>query len=142
MDIGCAQLLRLIEIHKDLITKCAELPPNEVERSALAAMLHSFYTGVENLFKRIALEIDGGLPHGEFWHSELLDMMASSSSSRKPVITQELRNLLKEYLEFRHVFRQAYSFELSWRKMAHLVFGVEEAFRLLEHELTSFMTNQ
>jgi len=36
-------------------------------------MLHSFYTGVENIFKRVAVEIDGAPPTGESWHRGLLD---------------------------------------------------------------------
>jgi hypothetical protein len=41
------QLDRLLEIHRPLIKKCAAGPPSEVELSALAAALHSFYSGIE-----------------------------------------------------------------------------------------------
>lgn len=61
-------------------------------------MLHSFYTGVENIFKRIAVEIDNNLPGGAFWHSELLDLMMQPGASRPPVISVDLRARLKEYL--------------------------------------------
>jgi hypothetical protein len=30
-----------------------------IELAALAAALHSFYTGVENIFKRLVAEVDG-----------------------------------------------------------------------------------
>lgn len=38
------QLNRLIEIHSRLIARCASKAPNDIELSALATLLHSFYT--------------------------------------------------------------------------------------------------
>ncbi len=49
-------------------------------------MLHSFYTGIENIFKRVALEIDGDIPSGYASHSDLLTVMTRSTASRPPVI--------------------------------------------------------
>ena len=51
------QLDRLIETHRPLLTKCASETPSNIELSALAAMLHSFYTGIENIFKRVAVAL-------------------------------------------------------------------------------------
>jgi hypothetical protein len=51
------QLHRLLDVHHSLLEKCAAMPPNEVELSALAAMLDSFYNGIENIFKRTTLEL-------------------------------------------------------------------------------------
>ena len=73
VEVEIAQLNQLLEAYHPLVAKSAMLPPNFIELSALATMLHSFYTGVENIFKRIAIEIDNSLPTGAFWHSELLD---------------------------------------------------------------------
>ena len=47
------QLQRLLFGIQRLLTKCRDTPPTEIELSALAATLHSFYTGVENIFKRV-----------------------------------------------------------------------------------------
>ena len=71
-------------------------------------MLHSFYSGVENIFKRIALELDGRLPDSSTWHRDLLDAMARQAQNRRAVISESLEDRLKEYLNFRHVFRPAY----------------------------------
>jgi hypothetical protein len=54
-----------------LLEKCAVSPPNDIELSALAAMLHSFYNGMENIFKRVTLELGDRMPGGESWHKEL-----------------------------------------------------------------------
>jgi hypothetical protein len=74
------QLDHLIETHRPLLARCASTPPGAIELSALAAMLHSFYTGVENIFKRVAVEIDSAPPRGEAWHRELLDSMTRPST--------------------------------------------------------------
>jgi hypothetical protein len=133
------QRKQLVEIHSPLLTKCANVAPDVIELSALAALLHSFYTGIENIFKRVAVEIDGTPPRGESWHRELLDSMTRPTSIRPAVISQPLRGRLNEYLNFRHVFRQAYSFQLKWEKMSRLVLGCEEALRQIEDELDYFL---
>ena len=129
------QLNRLLEVHQPLLVKCASEAPSEIEISALAAMLHSFYTGIENIFKRIVLESGDALPSGEAWHRGLLDVMTKPGSARAAVISILLRDRLRDYLRFRHVFRQAYSFELRWDKMISLVLECDETLRLLEAEL-------
>lgn len=53
INVEREQLRRLIEIHSRLLANCSSQPPNEIELSALVALLHSFYTGVENIFKRV-----------------------------------------------------------------------------------------
>ena len=133
------QLDRLIEVHRPLLLRCATSTPDDIELSALAAMLHSFYTGIENLFKRIEVETDATLPRGEFWHRELLDAMRRPSTVRPAVISAPLRDRLREYLEFRHVFRQAYSFQLRWDKMSPLVLDCEQTLQRLEAELEVFL---
>ena len=132
------QLQRLLRVHQSLLAKCATSPLNEIELSALAAMLHSFYTGLENIFKRTTLELADPMPGGESWHKELLDGMTEPTGSRKPLISSELSVRLKEYMEFRHFFRHAYIFTLNWDRMKNLVLGSEQTLRLVEDELDRF----
>jgi hypothetical protein len=51
------QLHRLLDVHHSLLEKCAAMPPNEVELSALAAISIPFTNGIENIFKRTTLEL-------------------------------------------------------------------------------------
>ena len=51
------QLRRLLSAAQPLLAKCRDAAATEIELSALAATLHSFYTGVENIFKRVAVEL-------------------------------------------------------------------------------------
>ena len=132
------QLHRLLDVYRPLLEKCAASPPNNIELSALAAMLHSFYNGIENIFKRTSLELGDRLPSGEFWHKELLDAMMQATGQRSPVLSPGLRERLKEYMEFRHVFRHAYTFNLRWDRMKTLVLGCEETLKLVGDELDRF----
>ncbi|MDP2898827.1 MAG: hypothetical protein Q8Q12_20000 [bacterium] len=80
-------LNRLLVNHRELMERCAEREPDSVEISALAAMLHSFYTGLENAFKRVAVHLDRALPEGPAWHSRLLERMAEPTQQRRSVIS-------------------------------------------------------
>lgn len=133
------QLRRLLEVYRPLVDQCAVTPPNDIELSALAAMLHSFYNGVENIFKRVAVELDDGPPSGEFWHRQLLDSMKMPGKTRSAVVSEKLVERLDDYLTFRHLFRHAYTFDLHWDRMGTLVLGCEETLRWLESELDRFL---
>ncbi len=133
------QLHRLLEVHGSLVTKCAETPPTAVELSALAAMLHAFYNGIENILKRVADEVDRRIPSGQLWHQKLLLAMREPNDSLPAVLSPALSGHLREYLQFRHVFRHAYTFELDWEKMRPLVLGCQQTLAEFEKELDSFL---
>jgi hypothetical protein len=130
---------RLLEEHRSLVRKCATEVPDAIERSALAAMLHSFYTGIENVFRRIAIEYDGYSPDGDTWHRDLLDVMAQPTGSRPAVISQDLHDMLRDYLGFRHMFRHLYSINLKWDRMADLVLGVEAVWQQADAEFQALL---
>jgi hypothetical protein len=136
------QIRQLLEAHRPLLNKCTSVKPDAIERSALAAMLHSYYNGVENIFQRVAVEVDGKTLKGELWHRQLLENMAQSEKNRPAVVSEALKVKLRAYLEFRHVFRHAYTFELRWEKMAELVLGCEETFGRFEIEINNFFEKQ
>ena len=75
------QLQRLLSGIHELLIKCRTTAPTEIELSALAALLHSFYTGVENIFKRVTVELDGDPLRGDSWHRELLLRMKSPAAN-------------------------------------------------------------
>lgn len=116
--------------------------PTDVELLAIAGILHSFYSGFENIFKRIAQEIDGGFNKSDSWHADLLENMSVPTSKRSAVISEDLKKRLQIYLSFRHVFRSNYSYDLNWSKMQDLVFESEDLLQLVEKELNEFMSNK
>lgn len=133
------QLQRLLSGLHGLLTQCRITAPTEIELAALAALLHCFYTGVENIFKRVAVELDGDSVRGDGWHRELLLRMKTPTAYRPALLSVELYDTLNEYLRFRHVFRNAYSFDLDWQKMSPLVLRLEDTFQKLEQALNDFL---
>ncbi len=41
---------------------------DDIYLDAIALNLHTFYTGMERLFEKIAVVVDGQLPQGANWH--------------------------------------------------------------------------
>ncbi len=140
ISIEEAQLQHLLTLHQSLLDQLQVRAPNAIELSALATLLHSFYTGIENMFRRIAIETDGGIGKGDGWHRRLLLQMAEGGESRPPVISPDLLERLQSYLQFRHVFRNSYSFQLRWEKMQPLVLHCEETFSSLRKEIAVFVS--
>lgn len=132
-------LWRLLEEHRQLIGACGTRAPSAVERAALGAVLQSFYNGVENVFKCVAVEFGEKIPAGAASHRDLLDSMAAPGPQRPRVISDAMRDRLDRYLDFRHLFRHGYTFDLRWEKMAAAVQQCEEAMRQFDSELKVFV---
>lgn len=139
IEIELLHIRNAFKPFKPLLEEITRRPPEAVEIAALGGLLHSFYTGVENVFKRIAVHVDRQVPRGEDWHQSLLNAMTRSTSRRPAVMSQELKAVLYEYLKFRHVFRQGYMHQLKWDRMAPLVVKAEPTFRRFRMELRAFL---
>ena len=104
IDVERQQLRRLIDEHRPLLESCASSVPTAIEVSALATFLHSFYSGIENSLKRIAIEIDGAAPSGDASHRQLLTSMTTATDRRPAVLSETLYEVLSEYLAFATFF--------------------------------------
>lgn len=138
IEVELTRLHKLLETYRSLIDKVRTQEPTDIELLALAGILHSFYSGFENIFKRIAKDFDGGFKKTDSWHADLLENMVVPTAKRPAVITEVLKERLQFYLSFRHVFRGNYSYDLNWPKMQDLVFDSEEMLMLVEKELKEF----
>ncbi len=87
---------------------------------ALSSYIADFYGGVERILKIVSEEIDGGLPKSESWHKQLLANAHIKVADRPPVISDSTHDALLPYLAFRHVFRNAYGFELDKERIQSL----------------------
>ena len=105
----------------------------------VAMRLALFYTGLENIFQRIAREIDTDEPQGKEWHKDLLVQMGESCPSRPPVISEETVEALTPVLRFRHRVRHIYVFELEPEKTAENGKRVCDLFDTLSAELDTFI---
>jgi hypothetical protein len=139
IKIEMENLERLNKEMKDLLSKI-EKEPTFVEIRAAASILHDFYCGAEKIFERIAISVDKNLPKGENWHIELLSQMAKPFTNiRDPVISENLFEKLKKYLDFRHLFRHIYGFELKWNKFKELCVKLETIFGEVKFEIEKFL---
>ncbi|MEL6161216.1 MAG: hypothetical protein AAFR18_18560 [Cyanobacteria bacterium J06627_32] len=106
---------------------------------SVALSLHGFYNGIEGLLEKIATTVNGHLPSGSSWHRDLLNQMAYELPNVRPaVISDSTLVVLDEYLRFRHVVRQVYSYRIQPDKLAPLAEGVCNAYRSVSQELTAF----
>lgn len=130
----------LVDSFRPLISELASgVSPTLFDLNALGSFLQSYFNGIENIFRQIAKVVDRAMPQGESWHRELMKAMSAATASRRAVISDEMRTVLKDYMDFRHVFRHGYGFRLDWARMGPLVRGAEEHLRTLENELDQFL---
>jgi hypothetical protein len=124
LEVEIGELVRL-EPELARLAPRLEREHDTLDLRAAGSILHDFYSGVERIFERIAVEIDGGAPGGHDWHVALLRRMSVSIDTVRPaVISPETAATLDEYLRFRHVFRNVYGRQLRWERLEPLVNGL------------------
>ena len=139
IQVEMALIDRLFVIYAELLEHAQNVDPNLVEVTALASVLHSFYTGVETIFQTIAKNIDGTIPTGARSHSELLAQMASSTQRRRAIVDADLEVRLANYLGFRHFYRHAYSYLLDWEELEGLVGDLDETWTHLKEHIEQLL---
>jgi len=106
----------------------------------LACVFHDFYCGAENIFKRIAPQLNGGIPSGPEWQTALLhNMLLETPEVRPAVVSMETGQLLKTFLAFRHKFRLIFGFELDREKMRKLDQLYPEAHEKFNEDIKKFI---
>ena len=101
-----------------------------------ALSLHDWYSGLERTFHFIASRLEENVPQGHEWHRELLQQMQLDVAGvRPPVLSQQAVSRLDEYLRFRHVLRNVYSFNLQPERIEALVTSLGETYGLVKAEL-------
>jgi len=131
--------VRLCLKRKERRNECISLNLEDVLIDSIAACMHSFYTGLEKIFKLIAEEIDGGLPKSERWHAKLLDMMILTLSVRCPVISKETKTRLDQFRQFRHLFRNIYTHNVIPERVIDLCDTLNETWLLTKSDINSFI---
>ncbi len=128
-----------LEELKTLKPRLSQKKVSNLYLRAAGSILHDFYNGVENIFRRVAQELNGGLPAGEDWHKQLLiDMGLEIKRVRPPLISEDLKLKLQKYLGFRHVFRNIYGFYLEQEQIKALVKEFPQVLLYLKKEIAIF----
>ncbi|MFZ1709796.1 MAG: hypothetical protein WAW20_14525 [Anaerolineae bacterium] len=131
-------LARVVE-RTDRIWQQALTSSDDYYVDATALNLHGFYAGLERLLEIIADGVDQAKPGGAHWHDELLRQMAAEIPGvRPPVLSQETRDRLDRYRGFRHVVRNAYTYNLDPEQIGVLVKQLAPTMARVAHELTAF----
>jgi hypothetical protein len=129
---------KLEKLVQRLATQQGRVDDEEISESA-ALRLHNFYTGCERVFKLIAAEVNGVLSQSLDWHKRLLNQLALEVPGIRPaVISSATKSALEELLNFRHLIRNIYGFELKSERVKELVQMTVELFPRLAKEIEAF----
>lgn len=107
-------------------------------QESIAKKLADVYNGIENIFKRIAREVDRHLPIGDSWHKDLLTQMTEQRPERPSVISEDIFPRLDDLLKFRHAFNNIYAEELVYEKTEPRAKSIDELFTSVSEDFSIF----
>jgi len=132
---------KLLNDSSPLINLCKLKEPDYIEKTAMAQILHSFYNGIESILVLILKNIDEIIPNDYKWHKTLLEISFGQNTRNFKVFRDEVKNILNDYLNFRHFIRHSYSSELKWKDMEQLTKRIEESWIIIKEDFNYFINN-
>ena len=130
---------KLFSEYELIFEKIKTATPDLFDMTILGSVLHSFYSGLENIFEIIAKNVDGNVPSGNKSHQELLLQMTTDTDKRTKVLSEDTYVELRVYATFRHFYRHAYSFQLNWEKMQPLIDNLFIVWNKVKSDLEEFI---
>ena len=110
----------------------------EFIENTIATDLADVYRGIENIFLRIAREVDMHVPTGSRWHKNLLAQMTKKRPERLPVISERTSLQLEDLLDFRHKVNNIYGKELKYEKTIPHAKSIDTLFASVSEDLNMF----
>lgn len=125
-----AALEHLVARSKRAMGRAREHPAHQdLFLDSVAMNLHDLLTGLEGAFHQIAAVVDEMVPSNHNWHEELLRQMAEKRPQvRRAVISAKTLEALDDYMRFRHVVRNIYTFEFDSDRVGRLIDALDGAF--------------
>jgi hypothetical protein len=132
---------RVAELDEFLAATTAEQSARNVGIVA-AVNIHAWYTALETAFERVARLLDGSVPSGSAWHSELIAQMSVDVPGvRAALIGADLKPDLENIRRFRHFFRNAYVLEFDSTRIRELAAQVSRAHTITRVSFQQLMTH-
>jgi len=133
-----ADVRERIEAEFENVTRVlGELPANVSQRelsvlelAGTAALLHSFYNGVENVLKHLVRARGLHVSSGASWHRDLVNVAVAAG-----IISESTASDLKRYMAFRHFFSHGYAFDLNQERILPLTNDAGDVFRRFRSEV-------
>jgi len=125
-----AELANVEAVLKELPEATSLAGLSTLELAGVAALLSSFYNGIENVVKQVLLARGQSLPDGASWHRDLLVRAVDHE-----ILSAESQQMLTPFMAFRHFFTHAYAFDLHGHRIEPLAQNVRMVFGRLQVEL-------
>ncbi len=137
-----ASLKERIESEYEAIERAVNtLPPVDclgglsvLELAGVAALLHNFYNGIENVLKQVLQAKGLPIPAGPAWHRDLLTV-----ATEEKVVSESTAEELRPFLAFRHFFSHAYALDLNPQRMKALVADARNVFNAVIRDIARWL---
>lgn len=112
---------------------------NEDQLINLSYQFHNLYSAYEDLFKEISNTFENNISDGSGYHRNLIKRMKIAIPEIRPkILSDHSFQVLGELMGFRHVFRHAYSYNLTPEKINLLKDKIIGNREKLNSEINSF----
>jgi len=140
ISIELENIETILQELSDLRDDVAGREPTVREKTAAASFLAQFYSGVENILKRISSFYSIDLPVGDTWHIDLFRRFCLPAYKPLPGLFDESLALsMGPFRKFRHVVYHGYGFQLDWDRMREGIEAVNDVFLKFRIRLNEYL---
>ncbi|HLG31336.1 MAG TPA: hypothetical protein VI387_14090 [Candidatus Brocadiales bacterium] len=117
--------------------------PTVREKTAAATFMAQFYSGVENILKRISRFNSVNIPTGDAWHIDLFKRFCEPSYTPLPALFDEPLSLaMAPFRKFRQVVYHGYGFQLDWSRMLEGIESIDDVFSRFKLKVLDYLQTQ